>query len=109
MVESVEYVLLGLCGVDGEEDVVGDYELFEGKGFVDVLGFFVCGFVVGIEEFGWDGIDGGDGERDFGVEDGLVDVVGDFEGRSKRGGVGWWWGNEVGVCWGRKFEEGLVG
>lgn len=107
--ESVEHAPPGPCGVDGEEDVVGDHEPLEGKGLADAPGLLARGLVVGIEELGRDGIDGGDGERDLGVEDGLVDVVGDLEGRSKRGGAGRWWGNEAGVCWGRKLEEGPVG
>lgn len=75
-----EHAPEGPGGVDGEEEVVHYDEDAERLGLADGPGPLAVGGIVAVEQRDSDGVQGGDGDRDLGVEHSGIDVVWDLEG-----------------------------
>lgn len=106
--DGTEHADEGPGGVDGEEDIVGNDKPVERPGLADSPGLLAGRLVVDVEELGGNGVDGSDGQRDLGVQPGVVNIIGDVEdgrgvGADRRRG------DEARVGGGRELEEGCLG
>lgn len=98
----------GPCRVDSQEDVVQHDKGEERPCLADAPGLLVAGLVVLVEQLGRDGIDGGDGQWDPGIQSSSVDISGNVEWPQNRGGNMRRWQRCRRVGW-REVEEARVG
>ena len=111
MLERADHGPAGDGRVDGEEDVVQDDEDVEGTRLADPPRLVAMLAVVCVEQGDGGGVDGGHGQRDDGLQHGVVDARGDGErvpeageGRIRDGRGD---GRRCGI--GRESEDGPLG
>lgn len=103
--QSTEHAVESPCRVDSEEDVVGNDEPLEGSSLADGPGLLARRDVVLVEELGRDGVGDSDGDGHGRVEHGLVDIVGNVDGRCEGGRARGRWGEEGRVVVWRELEQ----
>lgn len=106
--QSSQHANKGPCRVDGQEDIVENDKQAEGRSLADGPGLLAGRGVVLVQQLGRDGVGGGNGDGDLGVQCGREDVIGDGKGEVKvrrRDGLRFRGRREVEEGRGRRLEK----